>query len=147
VTDTLVAGLTQGGEPETATRQRPNTQQTNQGNPARRISRHGASRPSEGVLAQSEGQRDTPGNAGNNQGQESGILECHGNAYVQGTNKGHGNVHQPLARRTAPGGTCGNFGIVTSLTYNVHKLKEVWPIHINWPIEDAAVVIAEWPTR
>ena len=42
------------------------------------------------------------------------------------------------------GGTGGNFGIVISLKYNIYKLKNVWPISIDWPIEDASAVITEW---
>jgi hypothetical protein len=42
------------------------------------------------------------------------------------------------------GGTGGNFGVVVSLTYQLYALKMVWPIQINWPIEDAAEVLVAW---
>ncbi|NIE63184.1 FAD-binding oxidoreductase [Burkholderia sp. Ax-1719] len=42
------------------------------------------------------------------------------------------------------GGTGGNFGIVVSLKYKLESLAEVWPLEINWPIEDAAKVLVTW---
>ncbi len=42
------------------------------------------------------------------------------------------------------GGTGGNFGVVVGLKYKLYELKEVWPIEINWPIEDAAKVLVTW---
>lgn len=42
------------------------------------------------------------------------------------------------------GGTGGNFGVVVSLTYKLHNLKKVWPIYLNWPIEDAAIIMKTW---
>jgi len=42
------------------------------------------------------------------------------------------------------GGTGGNFGIVVSLKYRLYKLKMVWPIQVNWSIEDAAKVLVTW---
>lgn len=45
------------------------------------------------------------------------------------------------------GGTGGNFGIVVSLKFQLYKLKEVWPIEVNWPIEDAAKVLVTWQNK
>lgn len=42
------------------------------------------------------------------------------------------------------GGTGGNFGVVVSMKYQLYKLKEVWPIEVNWGIEDAASVLTTW---
>jgi len=45
------------------------------------------------------------------------------------------------------GGTGGNFGIVTQLTYRLHELQKVWPLAVNWPIEDAANALHTWQER
>lgn len=45
------------------------------------------------------------------------------------------------------GGTGGNFGIVVGLKYQLYSLKEVWPIDVNWPIEDAAKVLTIWQDK
>ncbi len=42
------------------------------------------------------------------------------------------------------GGTGGNFGIVVGLKYQLYKLKEVWPLEINWTIDEAAEVLTTW---
>lgn len=42
------------------------------------------------------------------------------------------------------GGTGGNFGVVVSLKFQLRELKEVWPIEVNWPIDDAAEVLQTW---
>ncbi|KOY84307.1 hypothetical protein AD998_21725 [bacterium 336/3] len=42
------------------------------------------------------------------------------------------------------GGTGGNFGVLVSMKYKLYKLKNVWPIQVNWPIEDAAEVLFTW---
>ncbi|MFT5777389.1 MAG: FAD/FMN-containing dehydrogenase [Crocinitomicaceae bacterium] len=42
------------------------------------------------------------------------------------------------------GGTGGNFGVVVALKYQLYKLKKVWPIQVNWPIEDAAKLLTVW---
>jgi FAD/FMN-containing dehydrogenase len=42
------------------------------------------------------------------------------------------------------GGTGGNFGVVVGLNYRLHKLKEVYPISVNWPITDAAKLLVTW---
>ena len=42
------------------------------------------------------------------------------------------------------GGTGGNFGVVVSLKYQLYELRDVWPIEIDWPIEDAAEVLKTW---
>jgi FAD/FMN-containing dehydrogenase len=42
------------------------------------------------------------------------------------------------------GGTGGNFGVVVELKYRLYDLKMVWPIQINWPIEDAAELLTVW---
>ncbi|WP_348945215.1 FAD-binding oxidoreductase [Chitinibacter sp. FCG-7] len=45
------------------------------------------------------------------------------------------------------GGTGGNFGIVVALKYRLEELSLVWPIEINWPIEDAAKVLTLWQNQ
>ena len=42
------------------------------------------------------------------------------------------------------GGTGGNFGVVVSLTYKLYPMRMVWPIQINWPIENAAQLMYTW---
>lgn len=42
------------------------------------------------------------------------------------------------------GGTGGNFGVVVGMKYRLQKLKDVWPIQVNWPIDDAAKVLKAW---
>ncbi|MFN5983018.1 MAG: FAD-dependent oxidoreductase [Fluviicola sp.] len=42
------------------------------------------------------------------------------------------------------GGTGGNFGVVVSLKFKLYQLKKVWPLEINWSIDDAAKVLTEW---
>lgn len=45
------------------------------------------------------------------------------------------------------GGTGGNFGVVVGMKYQLYSLKEVWPIQVNWPIEDAARVLKVWQDK
>jgi FAD/FMN-containing dehydrogenase len=45
------------------------------------------------------------------------------------------------------GGTGGNFGIVVGMKYRLYHLKKVWPIQVNWPIEDAARVLKIWQDK
>ncbi|MTW09741.1 FAD-binding protein [Pseudoduganella eburnea] len=45
------------------------------------------------------------------------------------------------------GGTGGNFGIVVGMKYKLEKLKDVWPIQVNWPIDDAAKVLKTWQDK
>ncbi len=45
------------------------------------------------------------------------------------------------------GGTGGNFGIVVGMKYRLQHLKDVWPIQVNWPIDDAARVLKVWQDK
>jgi hypothetical protein len=55
--------------------------------------------------------------------------------------------HHPELLWAHQGGTGGNFGIVVSLKYQLYKLKDVWPIEVNWPIDDAAEVLKTWQDK
>lgn len=45
------------------------------------------------------------------------------------------------------GGTGGNFGVVVGMKYQLYRLKDVWPIEVNWPIDDAARVLKVWQDK
>lgn len=55
--------------------------------------------------------------------------------------------HNPDLLWAHQGGTGGNFGVVVSLKYQLYHLKEVWPIEVNWPIDDAAKVLTTWQNQ
>lgn len=45
------------------------------------------------------------------------------------------------------GGTGGNFGIVVALKYQLYRLKMVWPISVDWPVDDAAKILTVWQNK